>query len=202
MNSIEDYIYTRMLPLNNQEIKSSCLRMEEFIKTNIHEKEGFNAYSNADGTTSPSTLSLNYGYNLFLYPQPGFHDLFKMIRDSFQFIKRRKGISYNNFYMKCWLNVFEYGNKIDWHKHYPVEARAWHGFYCVHSGDSRTTYKFPNNKIVEVPSKDGLLVISQSGDELHKTSDWTDKDNKRITIAFDIVPDVVASQKMMVWFPL
>ena len=98
------------------------------------------------------------------------------------------------YVLKGWLNVYRTGENIDWHDHWLAPAKVWHGFYCVgvEEQPSATLYKIPNVPEVTVPSKDGLLVVGKSENDLHKSTIWTGK-NPRITIAFDIVPITSAS---------
>jgi hypothetical protein len=40
---------------------------------------------------------------------------------------------------------------------------------------------------LDIPSKNGLMVLSRSNGDVHRSSEW-DQEYPRITIAFDIVP--------------
>ena len=98
-------------------------------------------------------------------------------------------MSVRYYMIKCWLNVFRKGEKVDWHNHWPAYKKVWHGFYCVQVGDSFTEYKIPKvNNIVKVKSKEGLLVVGKSEDDQHRSSPWNEEQRPRITVAFDIVP--------------
>jgi hypothetical protein len=76
----------------------------------------------------------------------------------------------------------------------------------VNVKDSITSYRIPpNGGLININCADDLLVISKSDGDTHCTSDWTHENDKRITIAFDIVPaPFIASQKMLLnhWIPL
>jgi hypothetical protein len=208
MKILGDYVWTRELNLKTDIIKKTCIDMEEFISDNFKESaETLPTYKNSDGSTSPFTTNAYSSYNLLLYPRPGLHDLYKSIRETFNLIKRKSNIKYDEFYIQCWLNMYEAGQKLDWHGHYPPECKAWHGFYCVNVKDSVTSYELENRTLIDVKCKDNLLVISKSDGDKHKTSEWTDVENKRITIAFDIIPGPVIgapNQKLLLnhWIPL
>ena len=198
IEKIEDYINCRILSLNTEEIKQSCYSMAEFIEDKFSSND--QTYKDPN---SPITTNLFQSYNLMLYPLPGFHDLFTKIKETFYSIRVRENISYEKFYIQCWLNVYNAGEKLEWHDHWHPKFQAWHGFYCVDVGDSSTIYKIPNGKEVEIKSKNNLLVISKSDGDLHRSSDWNES-YPRITIAFDIVPDhwIRWNSNINHWIPL
>jgi hypothetical protein len=92
------------------------------------------------------------------------------------------------------LNVYRKGESIGWHGHQTPNYNAWHGFVCVDTEpESYTSYRWPNNKerdnlILDVPSKDGLIVLGLSNGDIHRSSEWQIAERNRVTIAFDIVP--------------
>jgi hypothetical protein len=92
--------------------------------------------------------------------------------------------------MQSWVNVYNYGEYIDWHGHGQTSTYAWHGFFCVNAEPSKTTYQYLNSpETIDVESKNNLLVLGKSNTDTHRTWPWLDKNEPRITIAFDIVPD-------------
>jgi len=183
IETIEDYINLKNLSLNTDEIKKSCYDMADYIKKNFGSTHQF--YKDPK---SPITTNLFNSYNLMLYPLPGFYDLFTQIKETFHSIRVRENISYEKFYMQCWLNFYNNGQKLQWHHHWAPQFQAWHGFYCVDVGESSTIYRIPNGKEIEVKSENNLLVLSKSDGDTHKSSDWNET-YPRITIAFDIVPE-------------
>ena len=65
-------------------------------------------------------------------------------------------------------------------------------------------YKKPDNKTFKIPSKEGLLVMTRSFQDLHRTSPIK-KGEKRVTIAFDIVNSKSLkdySYKSSHWIPI
>ena len=107
------------------------------------------------------------------------------------------------YMIQCWLNFYRKGEFIDWHRHWPMDAKGYHGFLCVSCEPSKTTYRLPAKHGVQIPteliektewetvdveSKNGLLVLSESAGDMHRTWPWEFHDRDRITIAFDIVP--------------
>jgi hypothetical protein len=137
---------------------------------------------------STATTKLYMSYNLLMYPLPEYHELFKEI---FTFFKEVQDEGDDKkYYIQCWLNVYNKGEFIGWHTHWPPEAKAWHGFYCVYTEpNSGTHYRLPpDDKQIFVPSEDNLIVISKSDGDLHMSTEWTDETHPRVTIAFDIIP--------------
>jgi hypothetical protein len=202
---IDNYIYTTKLNLNLSEIRNSSLRLINFVRNNIKDDgTGFNG-KQAKGNL-PYESKLFSQYNVFMYPFPGFYDLYTEIKNTFHAVKEHQNIPNKPYYCQCWVNVFEQGQFIDWHYHWTPEFHAWHGFYCVDvEPNSKTTYKLENE--VDVESKDNLLVISKSAGDLHKSSEWGDPNRPRITIAFDIIPaetlcDGFYDNKLNHWVPI
>lgn len=202
---IDDYIYTRQLELDTQLIKDSSLRLIEFVRQNVKDDgTGFDG-KEAKGNL-PKESKLFSQYNVFMYPFPGFYDLYSNIQKTFHTIREHQNIPNKPYYCQCWINVFEQGQFIDWHYHWLPKFEAWHGFYCVDvEPNSSTTYKLENEVIIE--SKNNLLVVSKSAGDLHRSSEWNDPVRPRITIAFDIIPaetlsDGFYDNKLNHWVPI
>ena len=177
---VDNYIYTAELDLDLAGIKDSTKKLYDFVKLNwSNEKKDFTGQSTL-------TTSIFTKYNLLMYPLYGFHDLYKNIQTVFHQLAQTN----EPHYIQCWLNVYNKGDFIEWHKHFPPQARTWHGFYCLDvEPGSYTSYKIPfSDHITDIPSKNNRLVISRSAGDEHKSSEWPFEDRPRITIAFDIVP--------------
>ena len=181
-----NYLYTKQLNLNIPVIFNSCRHMHGFIEQN---KDVLITSSNAipAGESAPTSTKLYSAYNLFLYPLPGFYELFNEIKTAFyQFSDDT-----DNYYIRSWLNVFNDDKQLDWHTHFHNELTAWHGFFCVHTEPaSYTEYKLPLvQNVVTIDSRDNLLVIGRSRGDFHRPSKWVNADVPRITIAFDIISE-------------
>lgn len=186
-----EYVYTRQLDLNLEEQRFSANLMYEFIKDNFTSdgKTDYNGHSTL-------TTKLFEEYNYLMYPVPGSHALYDSIKETFHACNRHMWSGEEpeeHYYIQCWLNFYRKGEFIDWHPHWPEEFNSWHGFYCVDvEPDSCTTYRvqgrIPEKDDIVIPSKDNLIVLSTSGRDVHRSSEWNDPDRARITIAFDIVP--------------
>jgi hypothetical protein len=193
---VDNYVYTTKLDLNLDGIKDSTKQMYHLVKDNwSNEHKDF---------TGQSTLTTQVytKYNLLMYPLYGFHDLYEGIRKTFRTIAQTD----EPHYIQCWLNVYNKGDYIQWHHHFPPTAYSWHGFFCVDTEPgSYTSYKVPHlDHITDIPSEDNLLVISRSAGDEHKSSEWPFEDRPRITIAFDILPQqkVWWNQWLNHWIPI
>jgi hypothetical protein len=169
----ENYVLTKQLNLDLIKLKSSCQLMHDLIEKNFISKK-----------ESLASTKIFNRYNLLLYPYPEFSNLFKEIKTMF----RESSLEDGDYYIQCWLNLYNKGDFIDWHNHWDQSFNSWHGFFCVDCEPSKTSYQIPNlDKIVDIKSKNNLLVMSKSDGDYHRTWPWI-KDSPRITIAFDIVP--------------
>jgi len=189
----ENYVYTRQLNLNLSMIKKSSYKMHDFLYKNF-----FNDMKNEKPIASTIIFSK---YNLFIYPFDSFYDLYFEIQRMF----REKLNDKTPYYIQAWLNLYRKGEFIDWHNHWTPDKKTWHGYYCVDCESSKTTYKIPlekQQKIIDIQNKNNLLVMSRSNGDQHRTWPW-DKNEPRITIAFDIVPSNVISNTLINhWIPI
>lgn len=205
---LSDYIYTDILNLDLSQQKNNALRVEEYVLS--HFKSNDKDYK--DKSTKTTTLYTQYNY--LLYPLIGMSSLYEGIRKTFHFCVRDDVSQinpeiYDEYSIQCWLNVYNKGDYIDWHRHWPLEFHSWHGFYCVDvEPNSYTSYKIDGRQeIVSVESENDLIVMSRSGRDLHRSSEW-EQDYPRITVAFDIVPtkllhETDSSFKLMNhWIPI
>lgn len=180
IDNYKNYIHTKKLDLDLDQVRDSCAKMRKVIQLNFMDKPQH--YSGQ----ATMTTKLFAQYNVLLYPFPQFHELFIEIQKMFRELYGDDGKKY---YIQCWANFYEKGEFINWHDHWLPEQEAYHGFYCVDvEPNSFTSYSLKDDdEIIDVPSKDNLLVISKSDGDLHKSSEWLE-DRPRITLAFDIVP--------------
>jgi hypothetical protein len=191
-----DYIYTRKLNLDIEQQKSTALIMQDLILQN---------FANEDCSGQKTlTTKLFMKYNYLMHPLPGIHKLYSEIKRMFYDVHDVQ----EEHFIQCWINFYNSGEYIDWHGHWPLHMNSWHGFYCLDvEPDSYTEYRidgipfgfprelldkipkdsFPKQKYVTVKSENNLLVLSRSGRDCHRSSEWK-KETPRITIAFDIVP--------------
>jgi len=191
-----NYVHTKKLNLNLEKMIDSSKMMYHIIRTNFSkDKERY-------GVNAPITTKLYTSYNLLMYWFPEFHELFQEICTFFKEVKDKDDDK--KYYIQCWLNVYNKGECIDWHGHWHPEKKVWHGFYCVYTEpNSGTHYKLPpNGEECFVPSEDNLIVLGKSDGDSHKSTEWTDENHPRVTIAFDIVPRESISRGLNHWIPI
>ena len=191
-----NYVHTKKVNLDLEKIRESSKAMSHFI---------FEQFGNDEprfSTNSPAITKLYASYNLLMYPLPEFHELFQEICTFFKEIQEEGDDK--KYYMQCWLNIYHKGEFIDWHDHWPTASKAWHGFYCVYSGsDSGTHYRVPpDGEEYFIPSKDNFIIMSKSDGDQHKSTEWNDETNPRVTIAFDIVPRECIDGGLNHWIPI
>lgn len=203
-----DYVYSRKLNLNLEEQKSTAIFMMDYVTETFGRSENRNKpqilingkplQKNIEGDphdvfgpyTGQTTMTtrLYSKYNYLLYPHFGMHEYYNEIKKLFHDVNTDDNQEY---YIQCWVNFYYKGDYINWHGHWPTEAQSWHGFLCIDvEPNSFTTYRIidEDNREFDVPSENNLLVISRSGRDRHRSSEWDHQDRPRITSAFDIVP--------------
>ena len=183
----DKFLFTKQFePIKN--IKQDCAILQQMIL----DKCG------SDNPGGRRRESLFYGsyytalfkeYNSLLTPTPGFHELYNLIKECFYNLPEEERRD-ERFFIQCWLNIYDSGRFIDWHNHWPIEHDVWHGFYCASiPNDSGTWYRIPSlSEELYIPSVEGKMVIGKSANDMHKSTPVYGGEEKRITIAFDLVP--------------
>lgn len=146
-----------------------------------------------------STKMLNH-YNIFLFPNQHIHKLYMSVKE----IIDNKNENKNRYYIRGWLNYYNRGQYLDWHQHWCIDRRSYHGFFCVDVENSYTCYRYKDGENVFVNCENGMLVLEKTYNNVHRTSDWF-HETPRITVAFDIHPlDVVLSKQDQInyWNPI
>jgi hypothetical protein len=179
---VKDYLWTfDFHGIDNEKLYKTCIDVEEALKNFYPPIKENNKYNSFTGY-------YHQQYNLFNFPCPNLAKLYKNMINQFpQVIDTGK-----EYYVRCWVNLFEKGRNIDWHSHWNPRYKTYHGFYCVNTeGEhpSHTDYKIPNvSDIITIPSHDGLCVIGKSEGDGHRSSKWLNDGKFRVTIAFDLIP--------------
>ena len=177
-----DYIDIFKLNLDLEQLKPACLAAGEMIEHQFK----INGQGYADASKkSPYTSAVYDQYNLLSFPVSPFYHVYKGIQSVFAQLPKKD----EPHFIQCWLNIFHDDNRFDWHSHSPKQFESWHGYFCVDTEPSVTTYALPGVKdLVAIENKDNQLVISRSEGDKHRTNVWRSHDRKRISIAFDILP--------------
>jgi len=179
----KDYLWTfQFTDIDNNKLYQTCCRVEDHFQKNFPPPPEKNYYG---------CLATYYHkeYNLFSFPCSELSKLYKNMSIHFKKILRQN----TKYYIRCWANIFKKNNNIDWHNHWDKQFKTYHGFYCVNTEgeySSYTQYRIPydNENIYKINSKDGLCVLGKSEGDLHRSSEWLNKEKHRITIAFDVIP--------------
>jgi len=199
MKIYNDYIITAKLNLDLTKITDSCYKMKSVIDKHFKETIIAVDYAEDEGKLSPLTTQGFEHYNLLMYPFDEFHSLYFEIQQLFKQVNQLD----KKYYIRCWLNIYEKGNFVDWHDHFPAKCDSWHGFFCVDCEPSKTTYQLPNiSEPVDIVSENNLLVLSKSNGDRHRTWPWEFIGRDRITIAFDIVPAKHTGTFLNHWIPI
>ena len=199
MKIYKDYIITTKLNLDLVEMKNSCYKMKGVIDKNFREKILEVEYAEDEGKLTPLTTQGFEHYNLLMYGFDGFHSLYFEIQKLFRQVNQID----DNYYIQCWLNIYEKDNFVDWHNHYPPKCNSWHGFFCVDCEPSKTTYQLPDMAdTIDITSENNLLVLSKSNGDRHRTWPWEYAGRDRITVAFDIVPANHTGEFLNHWIPI
>lgn len=188
-----DYVKTKMTDLDMVEMKRICYIMYNHIKEN-YTSDPNSDYSGQSTLTTQLYSQYNFLTALFLETNKFYFEIQKFFKESYD-VKEQ-------YMIQCWLNFYRKGEFIDWHRHWPMDVKGYHGFLCVSCEPSKTTYRLPAKHGVQIPteliektewetvdveSKNGLLVLSESAGDMHRTWPW-EYDEPRITIAFDMIP--------------
>ena len=193
MKKIADGLYETICEINLHKLKNSCNLIYSQIENLPIDSHWFGNDGQKD---APKTTKTNLQYNIFTFVYPQIHNLFKTIQNNF-YLCEKDYYSKNlkcNYFLQGWLNVYKKDQFLDWHSHHYNIARGWHGFFCVDAELSSTLYKFENNSIIEVPSTNNKLVLGLCANNYHKTNPWHNVYKNRVTIAFDIIPEIGLKQ--------
>ncbi len=123
-------------------------------------------------------------YNVFLCQMPGFAELYNLV---IQYFKSKES-NYYDYAMAGWVNVYNKDEFLDWHKHGPKVGNdgRWHGYVTINAEPSKTLYKNEKGLVETIENKNGYITLNPAG-LIHRVTPWTNKDEPRITIAFDFL---------------
>tara|TARA_Y100000589_G_C26939565_1_gene541788 strand:+ start:159 stop:782 length:624 start_codon:yes stop_codon:yes gene_type:complete len=201
IKKIENYAFVRQTSIDIEKLTHLCMSINNNLKLILDEQN--DDYVD-DSYIAPLSTRCYNQYNLICFVKPPLHAVYSIVRDTFRQIVGRN-VGSKDYFMQCWLNIFsEKSPALGWHSHFEEEIDAYHGFLVVKANNSYTEYKKPDNSKFKVTSKDGLLVMTKSFQDLHRTSP-VEKGETRITIAFDIVTSKSLSNYNYVsthWIPI
>ena len=177
--------YTEMLDIDIKQLQHDCIELNKKIENDIIGPQDLRKYSKHP---SMCTAAAPY-YNLFTYTKKSIFNLQKKIRKSFY---EKLGDDKYDYWIQGWLNYWpKAGDTLGWHAHQNDHIEnCWHGVVGVNCNDTFAEYRTQKTKDLcgRVENWNGQLLISQSWDMQHRISDWKNKKEPRITIAFNIQP--------------
>jgi hypothetical protein len=186
-------LYTSDIDLNINDIKNSCMFVYKSILNDDSLELAMPENSPLLVNYQKSVAAAGVNYNFFSLPYPGIYDLYWKIREVFYIAaKTHYGVDIKRkYFIHAWLNVYEKNEFLDWHSHPNNDVIFWHGFYCVNTEPSKTSYKLLNDtkEIIDIECINNRIVLSPLSGELHRTWPWTKDHDPRITIAFNITTD-------------
>lgn len=194
-----DLYWQEQHSLNLTELEQSCRSIVNYAETNFR------------GLVKESDIPLigdtYYSYNLLLYPLPSIHSLATAIRTTFRSIQPNT----NNWWIKCWANIYTEQAHYDWHQHHSNYTDAeqtcpsYHGIFCVQGNNSVTSYRnSATNATVHIPQHNNQMVIIANHPDWHHRT-WPHKHTEdRITVAFNILhtDSIDAFRYPNHWMPL
>jgi hypothetical protein len=178
---VDDYLWLfKFDDIDNKKLLQTCFDIGNYIDDNFPPVPDTGVYG------CPTSYYHGH-YNLFSFPSTELYKLYNNMAKKLYSVMRE-----DDYYIRCWVNLFEPGQNIDWHKHWGKDSRAYHGFYCVNvegENDSYTDYLIKGywDNRFRVLSKNGYCVFGKSEDDLHRASPW-ENNGYRVTIAFDVGP--------------
>jgi hypothetical protein len=142
----------------------------------------------------PDSLTARFEhYNVFMFNDPEIQKLKEKVHEQYLIFLEKFGAPRPKVYMQCWANVMRKGQKIEPHIHGLTEWTYLGGHITVACDGTYTNYM---NPLDQLQGKDqyysenrvGQLTFFQNNIPHYTTIHQAD--TERITIAFDILPEV------------
>ena len=196
---VSNHVYCKSTNIDTKLLEQVCWKKHDFLQTVLDEN---NDHYVDNSFIAPITSRCYNQYNLLTLVTPPLHSVYSNIRDLF-----RKMIDSDkpDYFIQCWLNIFtDQSPSLDWHRHFYDEKDAYHGFLVVAADVSYTEFRKPDHTTFTIHSYDGLLAISPSYEDEHRTSPIRPR-KTRITIAFDIISTKLLDKygyEMNHWIPI
>jgi len=166
-----------------EKYKQMILKKEKDIILN-------NSYTHDWGTGlgNNSMTSRSDSFNVLKWSNT--ENLKKAIRNTFNLFLKNIGLMPDkSIYVQCWANVLRKGEQINQHQHWHSPYTFLGGHICIQANDTNTNYVNPFTKeIYNSHNQFGKITLFPNWLE-----HYTDKHlctTERITIAFDIIPQI------------
>jgi hypothetical protein len=154
---------------------------------------------------------LGMQYNVFQFHNKEIHNLYSAVSEMIKEACDYYGIDFKekNYMIQGWFNFDKFKKPEPLpdeflHDHMNGKgAPDFHGYYCVNAEPSNTYYKIGgiNGERFANVNVNNRAILSETGHP-HGIQSW-EKDDFRITIAYDVVPlSEIANSKEQHWIPL
>jgi hypothetical protein len=173
--------------LNISDIKNAILKNEKDIVQNNKYIDDWGTGLGENSLTSRS----NY-YNLLEWPET--NHIKPIIKNTYNTFLSSIGLPpEKTIYVQCWANVLRNSQIINTHRHWDSIYTYLGGHICIQQHETSTYYKHPfsSNDYVS-KNESGKITLFPSWVE-HGTTQHT-HDQERITIAFDIITQIVLDE--------
>lgn len=169
------------------ELKFLVLSKErEIIKSNPYTHD-WNTGLGDNSMTSRSNC-----YNLLKWDEA--HFVKEIIRSSHDNMITELGYEWQDrIYVQCWANVLRKGDSLKQHHHWDSPYTYLGGHICLDDYDTKTHYEIPySKKLYSSENKRGKVTLFPNWLE-HYTDEYN-HDDVRVTVAFDIITEVVYNE--------
>lgn len=139
-----------------------------------------------------SLTSRSNNYNLLKWN--GTQDLKSAIKNTLYKFTHGLGIDIEgDFYIQCWANVLRNNEEIKTHHHWHSPYTFLGGHICIQQDSTSTFYKNPyTGHEYEIINQVGKITLFPNWLP-HRTNKHL-KDKERITLAFDIIPEITYNE--------
>tara|TARA_B100000035_G_scaffold178204_1_gene151959 strand:- start:77 stop:745 length:669 start_codon:yes stop_codon:yes gene_type:complete len=182
------------IDLDYEKLAKTALEKEPEIKKlpvqYYDDGDGKKLFDGYTGLGKNSTTSRSGLYNVLEWNTPETNALLDGVRDNVETYNMFNGNPTNNLYVRCWVNIMRYGQKIGQHLHNVEPTSYLSAHFTVQCEDTYTCYVNPVNQyndpdIIKEENIPGTFTIFPSYLPHYTTKHLSFK--PRITIAMDIV---------------
>ena len=185
------------IDLDYEKLAKTALEKEPEIKKlpaqyyDFNDGKGKRLFDGYTGLGKNSTTSRSGLYNVLEWNTPETNALLDGVRSNIQTYNQfNDNPTPNNLYVRCWVNIMRYGQKIGQHLHNVEPTSYLSAHFTVQCEDTYTCYVNPVNQyndpeIIEEKNIPGTFTIFPSYLPHYTTKHLSFK--PRITIAMDIV---------------
>lgn len=171
--------------LNIRLLRKTILKKEKEVLAQFEYTKDWGTGLGPDSMTSRAD-----SFNLLKWRQ--FLPLKKIIREQHDIFLQHLGYpSEQNLYVQCWANVLREGQGMNQHAHWFSEYSYLSGHLSIQVEDTHTCYVNPiTNEEYKSKNVDGKMTLFEGWIPHYTEKHYSGSNLERITIAFDIIPEV------------